>query len=129
MNALKQAQRFYELLKDWLGDGGKPVPKPQAQARANVCLICSMNDASRRMEEAFKGPAALGARRLIEFKNELQLRVEGEKHLHLCSVCDCVLKLKCHVPLSNIVASTSIETMGKFPKHCWIIKELNNGCA
>lgn len=126
---IKDAQRAYELKKSWLGDGGHPVPATQSQARADVCTKglngekCPMN-VTKPIQELFTGAVALTVLRQIEYKNQLKLRVEGEKSLHVCDVCNCILRLKVHTPIEFIKENTNEETLKKFPEYCFITKEI-----
>jgi len=113
-----------EMLQDWLGEGMIPVSRQQAQARANVCLACPMNE-NGRVDEFFKGAVASFIRRQVEIKNDMKLRVEGEKKLHICSACYCILRLKTWVPIKHLAEITDDETLKKFHSSCWIPKELD----
>lgn len=119
MNPIKQAEQFFNLKAQWLGAGGHPVGPSQSQGRADVCLACPHN-VERPLEEMFKGYVALTVKRQVQLKNQMQLRVNGEKRLHICERCECVLKLKVHVPLEFILKHTKIEGL---PAHCWVIQE------
>src|ERR1051325_8672503 len=114
-----------EMLQDWIGEGMMPVPRTQAQARANVCLACPMNEEGR-IDEFFKAPVAAFIRKQIEVKNGMKLRVEGEKKLHICSVCGCVERLKIWSHIKHIGQVTDTETLKAFPSNCWIGKELDD---
>lgn len=119
--SLKKAIEFFALREAWLGEGGKPVSHEQAQARADVCLQCPYNDASKKTYEIFAAKVASIVRRQIELKNSLKLFVDGEDRLHVCSACLCVLRLKVHAPLKFIVEHT--DTSGQ-PDYCWIAREM-----
>lgn len=119
MNRLKQAQQMYEIISDWLGEGGRPVHPDHSQKRADVCLKCPKNNTSVSFESRFKGAVAAKIKRLIEIKNQMNLRVNGEKSLGVCDVCECVLKLKAHVPIKHIVENMDDVTMNDFPDDCW----------
>lgn len=125
---VKSAIQFHSLVSQWLGEGGKPVPQHQAQARADVCTgrlsgkSCPMNQ-PRDIEEVLSTAVALTVKRQIELKNSMKLRVEGEKLLHVCEACDCVLRLKVQTPLKFILQNTSDETFDKLPAFCWIVIE------
>lgn len=121
--SIKDAKRFYELRSQWLGAGGRPVPSTQSQARANVCLMCPLN-VVKPIQELFTSEVALLVLRQIEHKNQLKLRVEGEKSLHVCDVCNCVLRLLIHVPIEFIKETKDAETIAKYPSCCWIPKEI-----
>lgn len=113
--------KFQELMSSWIGDGLRPVHREDAQKRANVCLSCPHNKGD--WTEIFKNKVALTIRRQIELKNKMNMRVDGEKSLHLCGVCHCVLRLKVHVPIEFINETTDDKTMKEFPSHCWVVKE------
>ena len=118
---IKEAIQFYKLRSEWLGEGGHPVSIPNAQTRADVCLKCPMNDATKGLYEVLASSAALLVRRQIELKNRMSLRVDGEKSLHICSGCLCVLKLKVWVPIKFIEQTTD---MTKLHPDCWQLKEV-----
>ncbi len=110
------------LLKDWLGEGGEPVPRTQASDRAWICDTCPNNQFPNWWEKVKEAVAAV-IRRQLEIKHEAGLRVEAEDRLHLCKQCGCCLKLKVHVPINHIMAHTNKETFYLFPDWCWIVKE------
>lgn len=116
---IKEAKQFYDLTTQWLGAGGKPVHPDTAQVRANTCLQCPMHEA-RPIYEALAGAAALTVRRQIELKNKLNLRVQGEKSLHVCGGCNCILRLKVWAPIKFISEHTDTS---KLAPGCWVIKE------
>lgn len=126
---LKQAQRAYELRKSWLGDGGVPVPPIQSQSRADVCTgrltgtPCPKH-VEKPIQELLTEPVALIVRRQIELKNKLKLRVEGEKSLHVCDACNCILKLLVHTPIKFIEETKTPELIESLPDHCWQKREI-----
>jgi hypothetical protein len=105
------------ILTDWLGSGGTPVPHAQAQKRADTCLKCPHNVSGVPFIEGI----ASAIREQVELKNHLKLRVDGEKKLGTCEVCDCCLRLKVHVPLHVIAPDP--EELNDFPWECWLVKE------
>lgn len=124
MNRIKQAKALYSTMVEWLGDGAKPVHPDQAQKRADICLKCPNNNQSLSVESIFKDAVASTIRKQIELKNQMKLRVNGEKSLGICDVCHCVLRLKVHVPFQFVDDSTDDETVMLFPQECWYIQEL-----
>jgi hypothetical protein len=123
---IAQAISAYEISKEWLGAGGKPVPIEHAQARVNTCLACPLNDLSRWIWSAT-------ARKVISLQSQLRehmkIKLEGEDKLGTCSVCGCVLRLKVLVPIEHIAAHTLPEQLSKFPAtNCWITDELKPKC-
>lgn len=127
--SIKDAKRFWDLRTSWLGEGGHPVSPSQAQSRADVCTgrlsgtKCPKN-VIKPIQEVVTGAVALTVIRQIEYKNKLNLRVDGEKSLHVCDVCNCILRLKSHAPIEFIKETTDDSTLKKFPPHCWIPLEI-----
>lgn len=123
--SIKRAVEFFALREAWLGDGGKPVPRKEAQSRADICLQCPHNNSTLNVYELFASGVASQLRRTIEMKNDLKLTVEGEQHLHICDVCLCVLKLKIHVPIKLISNHIDKEILNELPNYCWQKVEIN----
>lgn len=123
MNKLRAAKNFFAMHASWLGEGGIPVAPDHAQRRANVCLKCPMNSGDKPFYEHLAANIAGMVRNQIEYKNQLKLRVDGEKSLHVCLACLCVLKLKVHVPLAHIRETTPLDDLHP---DCWILTELRN---
>jgi uncharacterized protein (UPF0218 family) len=128
---ISQAMDGSAILKDWLGDGGIPVPKEQSQARADICSgrltanPCPFNVAGFAPIEA----VAEAIKQQTEEKNKLNLRVEGEENLKSCDLCWCPLPLKVHVPMSYIVSKTPAKMLAKFRQAqpaCWMNTENQN---
>lgn len=118
------------ILKDWLGEGGVVVEQEKAQARANICLngardehgkprMCPNNVKSGLLPKA----VAWAVHEELQLKNELQLRVDGEKALGKCSICDCQNRLKIWREIDKIRAEETEESLRKFPDWCWIRNE------
>lgn len=108
------------ILHDWIGQGGTAVEKEQAQKRADVCLKCPMNDT------AWEPTKIMGdvIRQQVELKNDLQMRVEGEKSLGTCSACLCALRLKVWVPLSYLTKYAKEDDINRYDSNCWVRSEL-----
>ena len=132
MNILTELRNDIEgakLLKDWLGDGGQPVPSLRAESRAEACVhgnngkACPMNTAPNWWDR-FKNAIALTIRAELELKNHLNLRVEPEDDLHMCGVCGCCLKLKVWTPIEHVKTHTSLNKISKAPGFCWMRREI-----
>lgn len=121
--SIKDVQKFWALHRDWIGEERQPVPPSQSQSRADICLKCPKN-VIKPIQELFTGAVALTVLRQIEYKNKLKLRVDGEKSLHVCDVCNCVLRLKVHVPIQSILETTDENELAGFPDFCWVAKEM-----
>lgn len=122
--SIKRAVEFFALREQWLGEGGHPVPREQAQARADICLQCPHNNPTLNVYELFASGVASQVRRTIEMRNDLKLTVEGDKDLHICDVCLCVLKLKVHVPIKFIANHIDKQIISELPDFCWQKREI-----
>lgn len=116
LNLLETARAIphgISAISEWLADG-TVVDGDEAQARADVCLKCPNNVP----ESSVTGVVADGVRRMLEFKNKVGLRVDGEKSLGACAVCKCVLRLQVHEPaeLLKLQIKNGKEV---FPFQCW----------
>ena len=118
MNTFQQAEQFFAVYADWIGLGLKPVAPEEAQRRADICAACPMNR-DNGLWDTCKLGIATGARFAVEIKNELKLHVRNESNLHTCSVCNCILTLKIHVPAESIVRKMK-QLPEEFPEPCWI---------
>lgn len=111
----KQIAHGAESIAEWLGSGGVVVDRDTAQARADVCLKCPMNEPRIIVTDLI----AKAIRRHLEVKNKLELRVQGEKQLHTCAACGCVLRLLIWEEQSRIKSQMTPEETEKTPTHCW----------
>lgn len=123
--SVKKGEQFFRLRRDWLGEGGLPVEPIHSQSRANVCVTCPKN-VEKPLQEIFSAPFALEVKNQIEYKNHLEISVFGENSLHICDVCDCVLKLKVHVPIKFVAQNTTQEVLDAMPDFCWVKQEIKN---
>lgn len=105
-------------LTDWLGSGGSVVDQETAQHRANTCQTCALNKRGSPVTTA----VALAIRGQLGVKNKLKLRVDGEKGLHNCDACGCVLRLLVWQPQERIEMQISEDEMMKLPSFCWKVK-------
>jgi hypothetical protein len=107
-----------EAITSWLGSGGVVVHQEEAQSRANICLACPKN-----VEVGFTTSAAANAaRKILEIKNDSSLRVKGEKQLHKCESCGCVLRLLVWEPQSRVTKHLTAAERSVLPSHCWKLK-------
>lgn len=119
VNPLKPALKYYQMRAAWLGDGGHPVPKEQAQSRANICMRCPKN-VRKPFWEFLAVPAIAAVQRQLNLKDDMALKVEGENSLHTCDGCECILKLKVWTPIKHIIDTTDIDALHA---DCWIRSE------
>ncbi len=122
MNLLNQIKQFGSgaaEIRDWLGSGGEVVSYEDAQARANICLTCAKNVPVG----VLKGVIADSARKLLEIKSKVGLRVAGEKKLGKCKPCGCVLRLLVWEPQSRIEPYLTETEKESYPTFCWKLKK------
>ncbi len=111
-----------------LGAAG-PIPdRAQAEARAAVCAGCPKNDPGDWLAY-FTVPAARAIRGALNAFREQQLVTALDDRLHLCSACDCPLRLKVWARLSHILAHIPPESKAALHPGCWILAEEKAGGA
>lgn len=119
-------------LKDWLGDGGIPVPPEQSASRALACTSgdedrpCPHNIEAGWWSRNVTNPIAQEILKQIEVKNRLKISTPSDAYLHVCSKCRCCLPLKVHAPIKFIAAHLTEETFSSMPAFCWQRQEYEN---
>jgi hypothetical protein len=123
-SAVRKTVAGVGVLKSWLGQGLKPVPKPLAEKRAQICAACEKNGQPGWLQK-LTGAVASEIRTLISIKEDLALETSVDSKLNMCTVCDCKLILKVHTPLEHILKETDEKTMAELRqvKDCWIWNE------
>ena len=111
-----------QIIKDWVGTNGIAVDRTLAQSRTDICLKCEHNHIDSKIIEA----AGDLIKEYIEFKNQMGLRVNGEKSLHQCDVCLCALRLKIWCPSEIIKARLNPGELDNYPSFCWIRTEIGS---
>lgn len=109
-------------LLDWLGAGGKPVDALEAENRAAICVTCPLNKPGNILSY-FTQPVAKEISLQLEMKNKLSLSTSKDASLHICTGCDCPLKLKVFVPMEHILKFTTEETKKRLDARCWILNQ------
>lgn len=112
-----------DTLVDWIASGAEAVPGEKSAERALVCSSCPKNGQGDLLSY-FTRPAAEAIRRTVQRKLEMQLTTPSDDTLGICTVCDCPLKLKVHLPIENIGKKLAAVTRSELPEWCWIRKEL-----
>lgn len=123
---IKEIRQGGRILKDWLGDGGQPVPVSQAQARADICAKCPHNYKGHWL---WSMATSLAIRAQMDLRRVMAISLRDEDELHICEICGCQLKLKVHVPFAHIYRHTADEMFTKYPDFCWQkqdLKQLKN---
>lgn len=117
MNLSEQIRRIPEgsiAIQEWLADG-TIVEQEVAQKRADICKGCQFNVKGN----AVIGAMADGARKILEWKNKVGIRVNGEKQLGICDICGCVLRLQVHEPSELLKLQMKHSGDSVNPVWCW----------
>lgn len=110
-------------LKDWIGDGLKPVDRTTAENRAVICVNCPHNTDDPNWIQKLDAAAAKLTMGLIEAKNKMQLLTGQDSKLGTCAVCDCYLRLKVWSPSDIVQKNTPADIREKLPSFCWVKTE------
>jgi len=109
------------IIKEWLGDGGKPVDRHLAEHRATICLCCPFN--VKTALSAFKQPVADAIKSHLEVKDKSGVSTEYDADLFTCRLCSCQINLKIWTPFEHLRAHTTDNELKKLPVFCWLRKE------
>lgn len=114
-------------LTTWLGSGGVCVDQEVAQERADICNYggperrpCPKNVTGSSINDA----VAEATKRFLEFKNDLELKVKGEKQLKSCDTCGCVLRLMVWETQDRIAKQMTPEEVKESPEYCWKLRKV-----
>ena len=92
------------------------VPQEEAERRAAICATCPNNQPM----EAQMCVGCWSAKFVKEAAEALSARHTAlDAQLDTCSLCQCSLKLKCHVPVEGMQ-----EKEIQWPKFCWMYQEV-----
>ena len=108
-----------KVLTEWIGEGGVCVDRELAQKRADVCLLCPLNQDGW----AFTEGAAKMIKQMLEVKSHLEMRVNGEKRLKTCAACGCAVALKLWLPKAKLMDEVSDAEMKRYVSNCWLLTE------
>ncbi|MCX6421052.1 MAG: hypothetical protein NT180_01605 [Actinobacteria bacterium] len=111
---LRQTAQGARILAEWLGDGGTPVDRRQAQDRIDTCNRCIHNKPTDA--RSITKTVAEAILEQEQARNDLAMFLQGEGLAGTCDVCGCYLKLKVWVPLSYLGKT-------EMPDNCWISQE------
>lgn len=123
VKVVRDLAKGQRVLRDWLGDGAVPVSPVKAQARADTCVACPLNQAGNWLQR-LAGAVGGFIKEQVELKNEMRLNVTNEDRLFTCAACSCHLPLKVWVPISTVILDTSEVQRNGLDKNCWILREV-----
>lgn len=110
-----------KIISSWLGEGGNPVARDEAERRAAICATCPKNDRGD-WTRYFTQPASDLIRKQLGMAKDLNLMTSKHAELEICSVCACPLKLKVWTPLVHILKHINEATKAELDPRCWITK-------
>lgn len=122
MNKLHQLRTGTSDLAYWWLEGQPPVNAALAQARANICKTCPMNQSATLFEE-LTGTAAVAVKKALELKHSMKLTLRNESELGMCEACGCVLTLKCWTPGKVLFRAGKPEYFERLESGCWVRSE------
>lgn len=130
MNLLDKVATMVDGAKNltlWLGSGGLCVSQEEAQGRADICNKAGPNGGpcplNKEGSEITK-EVADATHAFLRFKNELELKVQGERSLKHCEACGCVLRLMIWEPLDRVQKQMDAAELKLTPSYCWKIKKV-----
>ena len=128
--SVKKTAAGIKVISEWLGSGLRPVDQSLAEKRGSRCVECPMNVDPNWIQKLDEVTATY-IKKLIEIKNDMKLETKYDNQLNSCSICDCPMKLKVHVPISHISNETSTDTLNRLSavktvsgKGCWVPEEI-----
>lgn len=111
-------------LLEWTLDGTIIEPE-KAQARADICTgrLSGKTCPNNVPDWEFTEQVSDAVRRIVGLKNDLNLKVQGEKQLFACAACGCALRSKVWLELKTILPEPQERV--KYWEKCWILSESN----
>lgn len=119
---LKNVAAGASVLVDWLESGAQAVPPRLATSRGAICAACPKNGKGD-WTRWFTVPASEAIRRTVEKRTEWNLSTPFDDQLGVCEACLCPLKLKIHLPITQIKQKLDPEVIPLLHESCWITKE------
>lgn len=117
--AVRNVAAGASVLVSWINSGAEAVPQELANKRAEVCATCPMND-SGDWTRLFTVPAQNAIRFSLSQRKDWNLSTPLDDRLHVCSACQCPLRLKIHMPLDKILAGMPKQSYAALAEFCWI---------
>lgn len=111
-----------ETVVEWIKDGSEAVSPELANKRAAVCVTCPLNQKGD-FASFFTVPVADAFRKALNFRRQIKLSTSHDDQIGVCTACDCVIRLKVHLPLSRILAKMPADARDVLDKGCWIRAE------
>jgi hypothetical protein len=107
------------VLLDWLMDGAEAVPAALANARAQTCAACPLNEKGD-WTSIFTEPVSAAIRSALQRRKQMNLSTPDDANLGVCAACSCPLALKVHLPLARILAKLQDGPKAALAPNCWI---------
>lgn len=120
---LKKTAAGIGLIREWLGDGLRPVEQALANKRAEVCVKCPLNQEGGFWEK-LDAAGAEEVKKMVAIKNDMKLETPLDSQLKSCTACLCWNSLKVWTPIAHINNHTSTKVLNELHSDCWVRKEL-----
>lgn len=108
---------------DWIASKKEAVPNELASNRAETCSKCPKNNNNGDWLALFTVKSAEAIKKALEFRLGMKLSTPFDDKIGVCDACDCVCKLKVHMPLKKILGQISDEDKAALDEKCWITNE------
>ncbi len=116
---LQSAVAGANAIVSWISSGAEAVSQTLANERAEICATCPMNSGGDWMS-LFTVPAQAAIRIAMNQRRDWKLGTPTDDRLHVCSACNCPLKLKVHMPIDLIKKNMPKEAYSNLASFCWI---------
>lgn len=120
---LKKTAAGIGLIREWLGDGLRPVEQSLANKRAEVCVKCPLNQEGGFWEK-LDAAGAEEVKKMVAIKNDMKLETPLDSQLKSCVACLCWNSLKVWTPIAHINNHTSTKVLNELHPDCWVRSEL-----
>lgn len=120
LSAAERLVNGKDALLAWLGEGGKPVEKEEAERRAKICSVCPKNGKAEL--SWFTKMASEAIRVALNIRNDMGLQTSVDDKLDCCQACLCPLRLKVHTPMKHILKHLTPEVKADLDPGCWILQ-------
>lgn len=107
---------------EWLGKGADSVSPELSAKRGLICASCPRN-VPGDWTSFFTVPVSQGILAALNLREQWKLSTPYDDKLNVCEVCLCPIKLKLHMPMTEIMSKMKPEVMEALPDFCWIKKQ------
>lgn len=114
-----------EVLVEWIASGAEAVPAEQANKRAEICVVCPLNEKGD-FSRWFTKPVSEAIRTTLNLRRRMNFSTPSDDKLNICAACLCPLRLKVHLPLAKFFDKMTPESKDALDSKCWILSEASS---